>query len=107
MAEVYIVEEDSLLSWLLSLVQEDLLPFPQKRALNWKRSYLTQKDYKLKAQLKVPRPVNIKPEKGAIENFKKKLGQQIISSLEQYQDSLGVYEQIRSNLVDIYIKPIL
>ena len=51
--------------------------------------------YKLKAKLKVPRPVNIKQEKGAIENFKKKLGQQIISSLEQYQDSLGVYEQIR------------
>lgn len=46
--------------------------------------------YRLKAKLKVPRPVNIKQKKGAIENFKKKLGQQIINHLEQHQNSIGV-----------------
>ena len=51
--------------------------------------------YRLKAKLKVPRPVNIKQEKEASENFKKKLGQQIINYLEQHQDSVSVYEQIR------------
>ena len=52
--------------------------------------------YRLKAKLKVPRPVKIKQKKGALgrsppvklgENFKKKLGQQIINHLEQHQDS--------------------
>ncbi len=51
--------------------------------------------YKLKAKLKVPRPVNIKQEKGAKENFKKKLGQQIINHLKQHQNSVGIYEKIR------------
>ncbi len=51
--------------------------------------------YRLKAKLKVPRPVNIKQKKGAIENFKKKLAQMIIHHLEQHQDSVGIYEQIR------------
>ena len=51
--------------------------------------------YKLKAKLKVPRPVNIKQEKGAKEKFKKKLGQQIINHLEQHQNSVGIYEKIR------------
>ena len=46
--------------------------------------------YKLKAKLKVPRPVNIKQEKGAIEKFKKKLGQQIVNHLKQHQNSVGL-----------------
>lgn len=51
--------------------------------------------YRLKAKLKVPRPVNIKQKEGAKENFKKKLSQQIIDQLEKHQSSLGIYEQIR------------
>ena len=47
------------------------------------------------AKLKVPRPVNIKQQEGAKENFKKKLSQQIIYQLEKHQSSLGIYEQIR------------
>ena len=46
--------------------------------------------YRLKAKLKVPRPVNLKQEKGAIEKFKKKLGQQITLHLEQHQNTVGV-----------------
>lgn len=51
--------------------------------------------YRLKAKLKVPRPVNIKQQEGAIAGFKKKLGQQIIFHLEQHQNKIGIYEQIR------------
>ena len=47
------------------------------------------------AKLKVPRPVNIKQQEGAKENFKKKLSQQIICQLAKHQSSLGIYEQIR------------
>ena len=50
--------------------------------------------YRLKAKLKVPRPVNIKQQEGAITDFKKKLGQQIIFHLEQHQNKIGIYEQI-------------
>lgn len=51
--------------------------------------------YGLKAKLKVPRPVNIKQQEGAISGFKKKLGQQIINHLKQHQNKIGIYEQIR------------
>ena len=42
--------------------------------------------YRLKGKLKVPRPVSVKQSEGAVETFKKKLGEQLTNLLKKNMD---------------------
>ncbi|MGL5076046.1 MAG: IS630 family transposase [Waterburya sp.] len=51
--------------------------------------------YQLKSKLKVPRPVNVKQNKGAVEKFKSSLAENLISLIESLKNTIKNYKRVR------------